>query len=224
MLGFAAGLVGLLSAIYGLTGGPPWPTTPDIEAHDTTNGSPDILPFIITNRSGLFPIRSIDLVCYNDLIYAMDAKRQTILLRDTAFFDGASEMAGRLNYSCAAAHLSVGDNGALAIGFPSGQILVTKPGLFYNPITILKMCIMVSGSYKTALGSEKFQSTMFQWPAMPGDYQWITGPIAFDGSQEKWIPPNSIPAEVLATRQMTIPNPNGAFSYAPGALLCDKPQ
>lgn len=221
---FLVGFVGLIASIYQLTGGPPWPTPPDIEAQNSSTSSPDILPFVITNRSGLFPIKSASLACYVDLAFVMDAERQTILARDMIYSQGAVPVGDGVNYYCDARFLSVGADGSLTIGFArNGQFLRTKPGIFRAPLTTIKLCVAVLGNYANIFGSHKFQSVMFQWPDSPGGNHWIRGPIAFDDDQSRWLPSNSKIGAVYALRWIMVQNSDGSRSYAPGALKCDAP-
>jgi hypothetical protein len=210
-----------LEAVAFYNGGPPWPTMPDIEAQNPINGSSDILPFVIANRSGLFPIKKANLSCYVDLAFVMDAKRQTILLRDVTYSEGATPVPGQTNYYCDNKILSIVPDGSLIIGFPGKRLLHTKPGLYFAPLVTLKLCVMISGTYKTRLGISSFHSAMFQWPVDPLDHQWIKGPIAFDFDDSQWIPPDSTMAGVYTLRQSTTRAPNGTLTYLPGALQCD---
>lgn len=148
-------------------------------------------------------------------------ERQTILLRDAAYTEGAIAVPGQTNYYCDNKILTLAENGSLILGFPNGQFLQTKPNLFVGPLVILKLCVMIAGTYKTRLGVSSFQSAMFQWPVDPLDHQWIKGPIAFDVDESQWIPPNTTIAAVYGMRRLTTQTPSGTMTFAPGALECD---
>jgi hypothetical protein len=62
---------------------------------------------------------------------------------------------------------------------------------------------------------------MFQWPAAPGQRQWIKGPIAFDADQEKWIPPGSKLSGAWGLRRLTETSLDGQIKLVPNALQCD---
>jgi hypothetical protein len=79
------------------------------------------------------------------------------------------------------------------------------------------MCIVIGGDYKIFGRKVSFRSMMFQWPALPGQRQWIEGTITPDLPNEKWIPPNSRVGGVWALRQLMTPDKK---SYLPGALQC----
>jgi hypothetical protein len=210
--------------------GPFWPTPPAISAENNTgDGSSETLPFKITNRSALFKIKDTKPICVVDLIYFMDADRKTGILRDTAYSEGAIAIDPDVAYYCDSKFVRVQPDGSFEFGVFSddptiqatSQFMTTKPGVFRPPIKVLKLCVEISGQYKTSLGMKSFHSAMFQWPAKPGLNQWVKGPIAFDDDQSMWIPAGSKLTAAWATRRVASPNARGNANLLPNALRCD---
>lgn len=198
--------------------GPFWPTIPHIE-RDVDGGSPDELPFKITNASWLFAIKDANLSCVIDLAFLVDAKGKTILTRDMEFREGATPIGSAgVNYFCNAKFFQVSQDGSLEIGFPSGSRMRTPPNLFDGPLKVVKLCIMVRGSYSVLGMRMSFRSTMFQWPASPGDNRWISGPIAFETDESTWMPPGTTIAAAYGSRRVG----DGNGHLLPGALTCDR--
>jgi hypothetical protein len=217
----ALAVVGILAFVDQETGLHPWPSPPDIEAPDSANSSSSVLPFKIKNTS-LFPLQNVVLNCSLDLAYVMDANRKTIVVRDMEFSEGATAIDPETNYYCNSKILSVNESGFFVIGFPSGQGMATKPGAFTAPLTLVKLCVTITGTYRTFWFQREFQSAMFQWPSDPANRQWVKGPIAFDEDQSRWIPDNStLGAAYGLSRVLTKKNPDGTVSLLPDALKCD---
>jgi hypothetical protein len=203
--------------------GPFWPTDPEIQAHDTVDASSFVLPFRVANKSVVFDLPNVAITCGVDLVYFMDEDGRTGLLRDALFNPGPISI-GRndtTNYPCSAeSYIENRSDGSLGIGFPSGgSFMTTPPGGFRGKLTILKMCIVISGDYQVFGRKFSFTSKMFQWPALPGQRQWIEGTVIPDPPNEKWIPPNSRIGAVWALRQLMTPDKK---SYLPGALQCTR--
>ncbi|MDQ6703003.1 MAG: hypothetical protein M3Z96_07835 [Pseudomonadota bacterium] len=60
--GIVVTVLGLLAAIVGILG-PPWPTEPSFSPGFPSAGSPFDIPFTVTNKSALFRISNLTLVC-----------------------------------------------------------------------------------------------------------------------------------------------------------------
>jgi hypothetical protein len=176
--------------------GPFWPTKPRIEFHDTIDSSSFVLPFKITNESILFPQNNIPVSCGIDLVYFVDAAGKTGIVKNV-MFDPPPISIGRAsvnNYPCTASqYLRVTDNGFLEIGFERNTRMEDRSVVFHRPLTILKMCVWISGFYNVLGWKRPFGSKIFQWPAQPGQRQWIEGPITPDLPNEAWIPPGTSP-------------------------------
>jgi hypothetical protein len=205
--------------------GPFWPTDPEIQAHDTVDASSFVLPFRVTNRSILFDMPNMEVNCGVDLVYFMTGDGFTGVLRDAQFNPGPISVGRNSinNYPCSAKSYINGKlDGSLTIGFPNGagQSMSTPPGPFHEPLTIIKMCIWISGSYKVwGFYPVKFKSKMFQWPAVPGQRQWIEGAVTPDLPNEAWIPNGSRVGAVWALRPMMTSDKK---NYLPGALQCTR--
>jgi hypothetical protein len=152
----------------------------------------------------------------------MDADRKTGLLRDAMFDPGPIYVApdSTNNYPCTgSAYVRIRSDGSVIMGFEDGQHLTTRAGVFREPLTVLKMCLWMGGTYKVMMGwTVPFHSDMFQWPATPAQRQWIEGPVTPDLPNEAWIPIHSHIGAVWALRGMMTPDKSG---YLPGALQCD---
>jgi hypothetical protein len=220
MIAATIAIIGLGASIDQLWG-PFWPTTPEISLQAASAGSSEALPFEITNQSVLFKIKDANLVCFLDLIYFIDADHKTGILRDASFSEGAIPIDPNIAYSCDSKFIRLRSDGSLEIGFPTAQNMATKPGVFREPIRILKMCVQISGSYSTYFGAKQFKSAMFQWPATPSGGQWIKGPIAFDVDQDKWIPKDSTLGAAWGLRGLTEGSGAGDLRLRPDALRCD---
>jgi hypothetical protein len=202
--------------------GPLVPTSPDIEAHDSADGGLSALPFKISRKSLAFPIQNVSLSCYVNLLFVIDADRKLILLRDAEMYGGSIVFKREANYYCDSEILRVRSNGSLVIGFPRGKHLDGNPGAFRGPLTVIKLCVVPTGSYTTRFGfGGPLPQTMFQWPGAPGDRHWIRGPVVFDTDEVKWIPQNSKSGAAYGLRQLFIVSADGSRHLAPGALLCD---
>jgi hypothetical protein len=214
--------LGLIASLYQLTGGPPWPTEPEIHPHDTVNASSLVLPFDVRNRSTLFEM-SAEFNCGVNLLYFADADGHTGLLRDVLFAVGSLSISPKsmANVPCDAGHfVKIRPDGSLIIGLPDGQHMETTTGVFRPPLTIVKMCLWFSGGYRAFGHRWPFISPSFQWPAAPNQKQWIEGIIAFDADQEKWIPAGSKLGGAWGLRQLTTKSADGETMLLPNALRC----
>jgi hypothetical protein len=63
VVGLVAGVVGLLAGVYQLAGGPPWPTSPEVEPGLPSDSYPFAVPFVVHNKSALFSINHPDTTC-----------------------------------------------------------------------------------------------------------------------------------------------------------------
>jgi hypothetical protein len=202
--------------------GPFWPTKPEISFHDTIDASSTVLPFKIKNRSISFPMY-LDIKCGVDLLYFMDADKKTGLLRDAVFDVGPIPVGQTAtnNYPCTASdYVHIRDDGSVLMGFEKGQSLATKPGAFRAPLIVLKMCMWMSGANKIFGFSIPFLTDMFQWPAAPGQKQWIEGPVIPDLPNEAWIPAGSHIGAAWGIRNIMLADKS---NYVPGALQCSGP-
>jgi hypothetical protein len=169
--------------------GPFWPTEPEIESHDTINASSSVLPFKVTNRSVLFPQNDMPVFCGIDLVYFVDANGNTVLVRGVRL-DPPPISIGRAsvnNYACSASqYIRINDRGFLEIGFEHNTRIENRQIVYRKPVTILKMCVWISGFYNVLGLNRPFHSKIFQWPATPGQNQWVEGPITPDLPNEAW--------------------------------------
>lgn len=62
LLGLGITVLGVLSSLYTSFAGPPWPTEPAFSASNSST-SPFDLPFLVTNKSGVFGISNLKIVC-----------------------------------------------------------------------------------------------------------------------------------------------------------------
>lgn len=217
--------MGLVASVYQLGGGPPWPTAPEIHPRDTVNASSEILPFEVTNKSAFFPLNA-KLVCGVDLLYFKDATGKTGLIRDAQFVQDAGisvEARGTKRLPCNPGDfVKIKPDGSVLMGFPEGQFLQTKPRAFQPPMTIIKICVLISGTWDFLGIPRGYASTMFQWPALPDQRQWAAGPITHEYDDDKWVPEGSTVGGAWGLRRLV----DGAspFGYAKGALTCDWPK
>jgi hypothetical protein len=187
--------------------GPFWPTEPKIEPHDTVNASSFVLPFKIINRSILFPQNKIPISCGVDRVYFVDVIGKLGFVANVMFSPPpiSIDRESLVNYPCTASdYVRIKGDGSLEIGFEhSTRMHTATEGIFHPPLQILKMCLWISGSYDVLGFKRPFHSKMFQWPAAPGQKQWIEGPITPDLPNEAWTPHGDYPNGLL-----------------PGALQC----
>jgi hypothetical protein len=201
---------------------PFWPTRPDVTFHDTIDASSLVLPFKVTNTNTLFPMDNLEILCGVDLFYFIDADRKTGIVRGMTFNPGPISIAPRssTNFPCTASdYVTVTQDGSLMIGF-GGQGMTTGPGVFRGPLTALKMCLWMSGRYEAFGYSIPFVTPIFQWPAAPGQRQWMEGPIAPDLPSAKWVPANSKLGGAWGMKQIVAP---GWGDLRPDALQCTNP-
>jgi hypothetical protein len=219
---FVVPILSIVSVIYTIWG-PIWPTAPVMSFHDTVDASSTVLPFKITNRSLFFGINDMNITCGVDLFYFKDVNGLTGLERDESFIAPKFNIAAHStnNFPCTATdYVRLRDDNSILIGFLNGSALATGPTAYRGPLTVIKMCLWISGNY-TSLGIKHvFSSKMFQWPAAPGQNQWIEGPITPDLPNEAWIPYGSKMGSVWALRQLLILPWRDKFQD--GALQCSQ--
>jgi hypothetical protein len=212
--------IGLYSAV-----GPFWPTPPEIEAQDASDGSSAILPFKVSSKNRIFPVKDVSLSCYNNLILVMDADHKMILDRDSMLQGGTATLGAGVNYFCDAEMLKIRPDGSLLMGFESGTNMATKPGIFRGPLTVLKLCVAVMGTYLDWRGVwRQLPNVMFQWPAAPGSHQWIKGPIVFETDSNRWVPSDATWGAAYGLRRLFDVLPDGSRKLDPKALICDWPK
>ena len=194
---------------------------PEIHPHDGVDTSSFVLPFTAKNRS-LFDMNNVQFTCSVGLLYFMDAEHKTGILRDVTFATGTISVPRNspINYGCNAAQfMRIRSDGFLQMEFPSGQFTTTDLSAFQPPIEILKMCLSISGRYRLFGVSIGFDTATFQWPAAPGQHQWIEGPIVDDSGDEKWIPDDSRLSGAWGL-SMVVADETGQRRLLPGALKC----
>jgi hypothetical protein len=220
---FVIAAAGFVAAVYQNYGGPPWPTAPDI--HPNPGASNISVPLEVHNRSGLFEMTA-HLSCTLDMLFFIDAKGRTGLLRDASFSQGGvlslpPKSVG--NLPCDPSRfVQVREDGSVIMGFSNDQNLQTKPGAFVPPIKILKVCLIAGGTYRAFWADRSFASQMFQWPAEPNQPVWLEGPTINDDDQSKWIPPGSTVGAAWALRSVTMMGADGKTdALRADALKCD---
>jgi hypothetical protein len=184
--------------------GPFWPLDPEIHPQNAPEASLR-LPFTIKNNSVLFGIVDAKMSCGVDLAILEDANHQRILARDMAFVSAIKYSipanGAPIGYECDASGLiTVQPNGGLSLR----KTLETPAGRFRGPLSIIKMCIWIGGTYKLlGIKPETFVSIVFQWPVEPGVNRWNEGPVVRDLSDvpaaELWPPSAAWAARGLYT-------------------------
>jgi hypothetical protein len=185
--------LGLFASVYRLYSGPFWPTSPAIYPNGCVDGSSLILPFTVTDRSAVLGMPKVTFRCGIDLVWAVDSKGQTVLLRDFAFeSDGYTVPSGSkpLNYDCdASGLLRTNYDGTLSINGYRESPQSDAAHIYHPPWQILKMCVWVGGRYKIAgFWSQEFASGIFQWPATRGSHQWLDGRVIQSAEREDRLP------------------------------------
>jgi hypothetical protein len=162
------------------------------------------------------------------MILFMDAAGKIGLLRDFDFRDGGAlslPPTGTGNLPCSPARfLHVGDDGSVRIGSPDGRsVQQAQTGVFAPPIKILKLCLIVSGTYRRFGKDANVSPQMLQWPTAPEQPGWVVGPIANDNDQSKWIPQSATGVGMaFGLRRLTRPVMTGKTSdLLPDAVKCD---
>jgi hypothetical protein len=62
VIAFLVASIGLVGSIYGIWG-PPWPTEPVFAPGNASLGSPFDVPFLVTNKSALFRLNNLSIIC-----------------------------------------------------------------------------------------------------------------------------------------------------------------
>jgi hypothetical protein len=182
-------VLGLLAVIDQLWGRP-WPTDPEIHPRDSVDASTFILPFVVRNKS-MFSMPDVEFRCGVQLLYFSDADGKTGIISGAAIASDPYTVptSPPINYRCNASDLiDIKPDGSVTMRDSLG----TMRGVMRAPLKILKMCVWVGGRYKFMGLRWTFRSQTFQWPAAPGKYQWIEGPMLIDPSapqsSDAWDP------------------------------------
>jgi hypothetical protein len=141
------------------------------------------------NRSVIFPQNNIPVSCGIYLAYFIDATNLPIRIKSVKLDPPPISIrrADVNNYACSASqYIRVNDRGFLEIGFEHNTRIENRQFVLHKPLTLLKMCVWISGFYNVFGFRRPFHSSIFQWPVMPGQNQWIEGPITPDLPNEAW--------------------------------------
>jgi len=177
----AIAVFGLVASFYGIRGGPPWPSDPEIHPRDPSSL---VLPFKVRNTSGLVRMNELVFRCGVDFVYAEDAAGQTVAITGAAFVTGVAPSISPNEtaiYTCDASDLlEPRPDGTLSLFGYSTKLAVygsDQPILWKPPFHVLKMCVWIGGEYRWAWRKWSLTSQIFQWPASPSSLQWIEGPV-----------------------------------------------
>jgi hypothetical protein len=220
-LGTSAALL-LLCAGVSEAWGPIVPTPPDIAPQDGSDQSSAPLAFSLTSKNNFFPISGLNLTCHLDLLYFKDANNKTAIIRDGMFTGEGASVPG--NFNCGSDFVRIKPDGSVEIGFPGSVRMDTHPGAFAGPPTVLKMCVVISGSYVTWGFQRQVPPVAYQWPKAPGVPGWIKEPITFDIDLTKWVlPGGNLSMAISVSRQLTERLPDGSVRMLPDVLRCGPP-
>ena len=183
--GIIAGGITLVATVYAAAG-PFWPTPPDILLPADNGSSPVWLPFQLGSKNNFFPITRTDLTCYLDLLLIEDATKHTFAFRGMQFAGEPVFVPG--SYNCGADFFRIKADGSAEIGFPNGQRLQWPPGSLTAPAKILKMCVLIGGTYESLDHIGQVPVAGYQWPQAPGVPGRVREPITFDIDQARWLP------------------------------------
>jgi hypothetical protein len=174
-------LLGLISALVTIFAGALWPVDPDVRFRDTNDGSSLILPFDIQNKMAMRML-DVSFRCGVDLVIAKDSAGNHVAFRDTAFLNGQKTLVSSATFDCNAADLlKVRPDGSLSLRGSATELQSNRIVIYQPPWTVIKMCVWVGGSYRfLRLFPVEFESHIFQWPAKPGNHQWLAGPFIGD--------------------------------------------
>jgi hypothetical protein len=219
--------IGTLAAVLalGLTAysaaGPFWPTPPEIVLQDGDRSSSVPLAFNIVSHNKFFPVDEARLVCHLDLLYFVDTENKTGIERDAEFVGPTIRVPS--TYDCGSDFVRVKQDGSVEFGLPNGSSMHTQPGAFKGPVTVVKMCVMIGGSYVSRGFTGSVPTVGYQWPRAPRGTGWIREPITFDVDQDKWIPPGSYLEAAWGLRRLVKEVPSKIKPLDPDALRCDAP-
>jgi hypothetical protein len=183
---FIVVLIGIFLTTSKLLGGHPWPVDPEVHFKDTNDGSSLIMPFEITNKSGLY-MPSVEFRCGIHFVRAFDALDHQVFSGDTAFLNGTRTIHTSATMDCNAADLlRIGPDGSPLLRNSSTK-LQNSAGIVYRaPWRVVKMCVWVEGHYRfLGIFPNEFTSHMFQWPSKPGGHQWRESPFIGDRPLEE---------------------------------------
>jgi hypothetical protein len=221
-VGAVAALIVLASGVY-QAAGPFWPTPPGVVPPEENGASPVPLPFAVVAKNVFFPLSELHLVCTIDLLYFRDSNNRTGIWRDAKFVDNGDPNVIPASYNCGSDLIRVQHDGSVEIGFPAGQRMNTPPGAFAGPITVLKMCVTIEGSYTSHEYTAPIPTMGYQWPPAPSAFGWTREPIALDIDQEKWVFQGGKLSAAIGGRQLTERLPDGSVQMLPSALRCGPP-
>jgi hypothetical protein len=156
--------------------GRPWPTDPEVHPLPFVSGTPLSHLFLVKNRSA-FDMDNIVFTCGVDLMAAKDADGKVVGGADFAFVTGVFSIprGNWINYACdASSFMTANPDGSLSIR----KEMQTRPGNFRAPLTIIKMCLWIKGTYHLMWRDWAFQTIIYKWPASQNDTSWVEGPIA----------------------------------------------
>jgi len=183
---FVGIVLGAISSLSSLLGGPPWPVDPEINFRETNDGSSLILPFDIVNKSG-FRMPSVSFRCGVQFLRAVDSLGNEIGTGDVAFLNGTKSVSKTATFDCNAADLlRIKLDGSLAFRNSATKLQSGSRIVYRAPWRIIKMCVWVGGNYNfMGLIPVEFTSHMFQWPTKAGSHQWREGPFIGDRPVEE---------------------------------------
>ena len=118
-----------------------------------------------------------------DLAYFVDSTGTPIILKGLMLEPPRINIdrEGINNYACSAfQYIRVNKKGFLEIGFEHNTRIENRVWNIHPPITLRNMCVRIEGYYNFLGFRRLFYSKTFQWPAFPGQNQWIEGPVTPD--------------------------------------------
>jgi hypothetical protein len=152
------GSLGLVASVYQIWGGPPWPTAPAFAPGAPSFGSALDVPFIVTNKSVLFPIKKLHILCSANRIVVGPPNWQ---VRGISFsIPGFADLAPGQSrpYTCAFNSVVRGPNG--------------------DKMGVLGAAITFNSEYDSSWWSgsrTKAESEMFTLETKTSPPQWVTG-------------------------------------------------
>ena len=173
-LGFVGVVAGLIASVYQISGGPPWPTEPEIHLRDMSSAvSWGNISFTVASKSTLFNIKNATFICGLDFVWIEDADRHAIMFEGAAFVLKQKESTP-VNFFRGPKDLFY----AKAYGSLSLREVLNSPkNAVYFPIKIKKACIWIAIDYKvTGVFPIETDSKIFQWPESLGGHCWLEGP------------------------------------------------
>lgn len=219
ILGAALSLVLALQQVYTLLGWPTvWPSAPTIEARNTVNASAEILPFKISVGNSLLPITELHLSCATLMYFGIDDVNHTMIFNGPLVHTELGEATAAVqNFACDGTAISLRDDGRVML---AGNPDVIIPAAYMAPpLKPIKVCVEVVAMYKILGLKRKTNPTIFQWPALPRQRQWIDSETDTE-DENGWIPEGSTLVHAFGLRRGSIPVGDGNFIVDPRALKC----